>query len=72
MLQQLALLAAGAQPWNHKICTAHSRRFAYAATLAIYVYVVSYITLILMKNIIFYSMMFSENFCSLRFYISSR
>ncbi|XP_066956128.1 WD repeat-containing protein 17-like isoform X1 [Macrobrachium rosenbergii] len=40
MLQQLALLAAGAQPWNHKICTAHSRRFAYAATLAIYVYVV--------------------------------
>ncbi|XP_050694797.1 WD repeat-containing protein 17-like isoform X3 [Eriocheir sinensis] len=38
MLQQLSLLAAGAQPWHHNICTAHSRRFAYAATLAIYVY----------------------------------
>ncbi|XP_047481224.1 WD repeat-containing protein 17-like [Penaeus chinensis] len=38
MLQQLALLAAGAQPWHHNICTAHGRRFAYAATLAIYVY----------------------------------
>lgn len=41
MLQQLALLAAGAQPWHHNICTAHGRRFAYAATLAIYVYEVS-------------------------------
>lgn len=38
MLQQLSLLAAGAQPWHHNICTAHSQRFAYAATLAIYVY----------------------------------
>nr|XP_045611784.1 WD repeat-containing protein 17-like [Procambarus clarkii]XP_045611785.1 WD repeat-containing protein 17-like [Procambarus clarkii] len=38
MLQQLSLLAAGGQPWHHNICTAHSRRFAYAATLAIYVY----------------------------------
>ena len=38
MLQQLSLLAAGAQPWHHNICTAHSNRFAYAATLAIYVY----------------------------------
>ncbi|KAG7162905.1 WD repeat-containing protein 17-like 1, partial [Homarus americanus] len=38
MLQQLSLLAAGAQPWHHNICTAHYRRFAYAATLAIYVY----------------------------------
>ncbi|KAK3876979.1 hypothetical protein Pcinc_018267 [Petrolisthes cinctipes] len=38
MLQQLALLAAGAQPWHQNICTAHTRRLAYAATLAIYVY----------------------------------
>ncbi|CAL4077100.1 unnamed protein product, partial [Meganyctiphanes norvegica] len=38
MLQQVALLAAGAQPWHRDICTAHNRRLAYAATLAIYVY----------------------------------
>ncbi|RXG71741.1 hypothetical protein Avbf_11065 [Armadillidium vulgare] len=38
MLQQISLLTAGAQPWNYNICTVHGRRFAYAATLVIYVY----------------------------------
>lgn len=41
MLQQRALLAAGAQPWNKNICASQGNRFAYAATLVIYVYEVS-------------------------------
>lgn len=38
MLQQRTLLAAGAQPWNKNICASQGQRFAYAATLVIYVY----------------------------------
>ncbi|KAF2348756.1 WD40 repeat, partial [Trinorchestia longiramus] len=38
MLRQRDLLAAGAQPWNKNICATKNRRFAYAATLVIYVY----------------------------------
>ena len=41
MLQQRALLAAGAQPWNVNICASSGRQFAYAATLVIYVYEVN-------------------------------
>ena len=41
MLQQLSLLTAGAQPWNYNISAVFNRKFAYAATLVIYVYQVS-------------------------------
>ena len=37
-LRQVGLLTAGAQPWNTKICAASGERFAYCATLAIYIY----------------------------------
>ncbi|WAQ98157.1 WDR17-like protein [Mya arenaria] len=38
MVKQVGLLAAGCQPWNGEVCAASSDRFAYCATLAIYVY----------------------------------
>ncbi|KAK3740724.1 hypothetical protein RRG08_048968 [Elysia crispata] len=38
MVRQVALVPAGCQPWNHDVVVAHGNRFAYAATLAIYVY----------------------------------
>ncbi|RUS73072.1 hypothetical protein EGW08_019169 [Elysia chlorotica] len=38
MVRQVALVPAGCQPWNHDVVIAHGNRFAYAATLAIYVY----------------------------------
>ncbi|XP_058380913.1 WD repeat-containing protein 17 isoform X4 [Diceros bicornis minor] len=37
-VRQVGLLAAGCQPWNKDVCAAHGDRFAYCATLAIYVY----------------------------------
>ncbi|GFS08157.1 WD repeat-containing protein 17, partial [Elysia marginata] len=38
MVRQVALLPAGCQPWHHDVVVACGNRFAYAATLAIYVY----------------------------------
>ncbi|CAH1267956.1 WDR17 [Branchiostoma lanceolatum] len=38
MLKQVGLLAAGCQPWNTNVCSASRDRFAYCATLAIYIY----------------------------------
>eukprot|EP00058_Branchiostoma_floridae_P026109 XP_002611599.1 hypothetical protein BRAFLDRAFT_56820 [Branchiostoma floridae] len=38
MLKQVGLLAAGCQPWNTNVCSATRDRFAYCATLAIYIY----------------------------------
>lgn len=40
-VKQVGLLAAGCQPWNKDVCAASGDRFAYCATLAIYVYQVS-------------------------------
>ncbi|XP_060147597.1 WD repeat-containing protein 17 isoform X7 [Globicephala melas] len=37
-VRQVGLLAAGCQPWNKDVCVANGDRFAYCATLAIYVY----------------------------------
>ncbi|XP_048159854.1 WD repeat-containing protein 17 isoform X2 [Corvus hawaiiensis] len=37
-VKQVGLLAAGCQPWNKDICAASGDRFAYCATLAVYVY----------------------------------
>ncbi|XP_054421804.1 WD repeat-containing protein 17 isoform X4 [Pteronotus mesoamericanus] len=37
-VRQVGLLAAGCQPWNKDVCAAGGDRFAYCATLAIYVY----------------------------------
>lgn len=40
-MKQIGLLAAGCQPWNRDVCAANGNRFAYCATLAIYIYQVS-------------------------------
>ena len=42
-MRQVSLLPAGCQPWNLDVCAASSNgdRFAYCATLAVYVYEVS-------------------------------
>ncbi|XP_061131267.1 WD repeat-containing protein 17-like isoform X4 [Syngnathus typhle] len=37
-VKQVGLLAAGCQPWNNDVCAASGDRFAYCATLAIYIY----------------------------------
>ncbi|KAM7111640.1 WD repeat-containing protein 17 isoform 2-T2 [Molossus nigricans] len=37
-VRQVGLLAAGCQPWNKDVCAASGDRFAYCATLAVYVY----------------------------------
>ncbi|CAH1777058.1 unnamed protein product [Owenia fusiformis] len=37
-VRQVALLPAGCQPWNTDVCDASGERFAYSATLAIYIY----------------------------------
>lgn len=41
-VKQVGLLAAGCQPWNKDVCAASGDRFAYCATLAIYIYQVKY------------------------------
>jgi len=38
LAKQIGLVAAGCQPWNLDVCDACGDRFAYCATLAIYVY----------------------------------
>lgn len=40
LMRQVSLLAAGCQPWNLDVCAASNNgdRFAYCATLAVYVY----------------------------------
>ncbi|XP_033115625.1 WD repeat-containing protein 17-like [Anneissia japonica] len=38
MMKQVGLLSAGCQPWNSDVCAASGDRFAYCATLAIYIY----------------------------------
>ncbi|XP_022258467.1 WD repeat-containing protein 17-like, partial [Limulus polyphemus] len=38
VMRQIALLEAGCQPWHSHIIAASGNRFAYAATLAIYIY----------------------------------
>lgn len=43
-VRQVGLLAAGCQPWNKDVCAASGDRFAYCATLAIYVYQVRLLT----------------------------
>jgi len=40
--KQIGLVAAGCQPWNLDVCAACGDRFAYCATLAIYIYQVQY------------------------------
>lgn len=42
-VKQVGLLAAGCQPWNKDVCAASGDRFAYCATLAIYIYQVKYL-----------------------------
>ena len=37
-VHQLSLLEAGCQPWNGETVTGHGRRFAYCASLAVYIY----------------------------------
>ncbi|XP_044925358.1 WD repeat-containing protein 17 isoform X6 [Mustela putorius furo] len=37
-VRQVGLLAAGCQPWHKDVCAANGDRFAYCATLAIYIY----------------------------------
>ncbi|XP_067129132.1 WD repeat-containing protein 17-like [Centruroides vittatus] len=37
-IRQIALLPAGCQPWNRSVVAMKGRRFAYGATLAIYIY----------------------------------
>ncbi|KAM6220320.1 WD repeat-containing protein 17 isoform 4-T4 [Rhynchocyon petersi] len=37
-VRQVGLLPAGCQPWNKDVCAANGDRFAYCATLAIYIY----------------------------------
>ncbi|XP_064637319.1 WD repeat-containing protein 17-like isoform X2 [Lineus longissimus] len=37
-VKQVGLLAAGSQPWNRDVCAASGDRFAYSATLAVYIY----------------------------------
>ncbi|XP_074650106.1 WD repeat-containing protein 17-like [Tubulanus polymorphus] len=37
-VKQVGLLAAGCQPWNGDVCAASGDRFAYCATLAVYIY----------------------------------
>ncbi|XP_066092130.1 WD repeat-containing protein 17 isoform X3 [Saccopteryx bilineata] len=37
-VRQVGLLAAGCQPWGRDVCAACGDRFAYCATLAVYVY----------------------------------
>ena len=50
MLQELSMLTAGAQPWHHNISTTHNNRFAYAATLVIYVYQVFHDNPLILMN----------------------
>jgi len=38
LAKQIGLVAAGCQPWNLDVCAASGDRFAYCATLAIYIY----------------------------------
>jgi len=38
LAKQIGLVAAGCQPWNLDVCAACEDRFAYCATLAIYIY----------------------------------
>lgn len=42
-VRQVGLLAAGCQPWNKDVCAASGDRFAYCATLAIYIYQVKFL-----------------------------
>ena len=35
---QVGLLSAGCQPWNVDVCDCAGKRFAYCASLAVYVY----------------------------------
>ena len=37
-MKQVGLLSAGCQPWNSDVVATSGDRFAYCATLAIYVY----------------------------------
>jgi len=46
LAKQIGLVAAGCQPWNLDVCAACGERFAYCATLAIYIYQVQQHTLI--------------------------
>lgn len=41
LIRQIGLIPAGCQPWNLNVVDASGNRFAYAATLAIYIYEVS-------------------------------
>jgi hypothetical protein len=45
-VKQVGLLSAGSQPWNRDVCAASGDRFAYSATLAIYIYEVNLLTAI--------------------------
>lgn len=42
ILQQTALLPAGCQPWNLNMVASSGSNFVYCATLAVYIYEVSY------------------------------
>ena len=38
ILQQVGLLAAGAQPWHVDICSGNGKYFVFSATLAVYIH----------------------------------
>lgn len=47
--KQMALLAAGCQPWNFQVASASGRRFAYCATLSVYIFEVIVIVVIVVN-----------------------
>lgn len=49
LVKQIGLVAAGCQPWHSDVIAASGNRFAYCATLAIYIYQVKRV-IILMEH----------------------
>ena len=64
LMKQVSLLPAGCQPWNLDVCAASSNgdRFAYCATLAVYVYEVRRLCRYRNKQ----PVTISNNFCPLK------
>lgn len=61
LVRQIGLIPAGCQPWNLNVVDASGTRFVYAATLAIYIYEVSFLlsfkrstTLLAINSYLFY------------------
>lgn len=47
LVRQIGLIPAGCQPWNLNVIDASGTRFVYAATLAIYIYEVSFLLFVI-------------------------